>query len=26
VDTSDITVEESSALILDKLRSLKLLG
>ncbi len=26
VDTSDITVEESSALILDKLRNLKLLG
>ena len=26
VDTSGITVEESSALILDKLRSLKLLG
>ena len=26
VDTSDITVEKSSALILDKLRSLKLLG
>ena len=26
VDTSDITVEESSELILDKLRSLKLLG
>ena len=26
VDTSDITVEESSGLILDKLRSLKLLG
>ena len=26
IDTSDISVEESSAIIIDKLRSMKLLG
>ena len=26
IDTSDISIEESSAIILDKLRSMKLLG